>query len=457
MAEIFEKPISPTPHLVKKFYFLDYFYILLKSVKNYSSQFEIFESFKILKKEYLLGESKYKKLTIDDETGLSQKQIAKFFYTFEQVVSESHEYGLIEKESHHQRLRPLPARKPSAKTKLELERKKSISLTEIGEAALRKYEISKFDFNLFMLDLMEKNHYSFYELINLCYSDKNLKNGLMIFPIYSGLKLGIDKSSFTTHGHVLDYSKALIRQFENDIKVYTNKNILLNEQEQILIGRLRADNIIGENRNDKFDPSKYNATLSRFRKYWLNYFLKSIYNYPYSFSTFSIWIERAKQCGVLNTTEFFPDFSGRIVYPTSVILSNTKNKDFLKVFEYQTGQTLYIHKPHWTEEKNQIDFIKTLLDEYMIFQKMRKTHFVNLADLKERVCFRSRLPGFVFDDFLEKSYQLNLKGELRIQISLEADRLPQETNAMYLRREPILVNGKYKNIIAINYRRENNE
>lgn len=457
MSEIFPKPILPTPHLVKKFYFLDYFYILLRSVKNHSNQNEIFESFKVLKKEYLLGESKYKKLTIDDDTELSQKQIAKFFYTFEQVVSESHEYGLIEKESNTQRIKVVPQRKPSAKTKLSLERKKNILLTEIGEKALRIYENSKFDFNLFMLALMEEKHHSFYDLINLCYSDKKLKNGLMIFPIYSGLKLGIDKSSFTTHGHVLDYSKALIRQFENDIKAYTNKNISLIEQEQILIGKLIADKIIGENRNDKFDPGKYNATLSRFRKYWLNYFLKTIYNYPYSFSTFSIWIERAKQCGVLNTTEFFPDFSGRIVYPTSVILSNIKSNDFLKVFEYKTGQVLFIHKPRWEEEQNQIDFVKTLLDEYMIFQKMRKTHFVNLADLKERVCFRNRLPGFVFDEFLEKSYQLNLKGELRIQISLEADRLPQETNAMYLRREPILVNGKYKNIIAINYRRDNHE
>ncbi|WP_032560160.1 hypothetical protein, partial [Bacteroides fragilis] len=81
----------------------------------------------------------------------------------------------------------------------------------------------------------------------------------------------------------------------------------------------------------------------------------------------------------------------------------------------------------------------------------RKTHFINLLDLKERVCFKKRIPGFIFDDFLEKTYLMNLKGEIRVKISLEADKLPQETNAMYLKREPILVNGKYKNIISINY------
>jgi hypothetical protein len=62
------------------------------------------------------------------------------------------------------------------------------------------------------------------------------------------------------------------------------------------------------------------------------------------------------------------------------------------------------------------------------------------------------MPGFCFDNFLENAYLTNLKGELKIQISLEADKLPHETSAMYMKREPILINGKYKNIIAINYR-----
>ncbi|MBF8265889.1 MAG: hypothetical protein HW384_1753, partial [Dehalococcoidia bacterium] len=48
---------------VKKFYFLDYIYILLYSIHEYSKMKDIISSFLELKRRYRLGESKYKKLT----------------------------------------------------------------------------------------------------------------------------------------------------------------------------------------------------------------------------------------------------------------------------------------------------------------------------------------------------------------------------------------------------------
>ena len=59
----FFNDIVPTSNLVKRFYLLEYFLILLKSVESYANQGDIFESFKKMKKEYQLGESKYKKIT----------------------------------------------------------------------------------------------------------------------------------------------------------------------------------------------------------------------------------------------------------------------------------------------------------------------------------------------------------------------------------------------------------
>lgn len=436
-------------NVVRKFYFLDYFYILLRSVKLHSNQNDIFESFKVLKKQHLLGDSKYKKLSSDENVErLTKKQLAKFRYTFEQVIAESLDYKLIEKR-HVEMLRPVPSRWTAETRKID-DQRKQIYLTNIGEDALLEYERSKQHFNLFVLKLMEKNHNSFKQLINLCYSDRTLKNGLLILPIYSGLKLGFEKSNFVTNGHVIEYSKALAYQLEKDIRTYTNKNVSLKEKESELILKLKNDKILGEDNSKAFNTEFYNAILSRFRKYWLNYFLKDIYNYPNSFSVFNIWIERARQVGVLHTTEFFPDFSGRIIYPTSVVVREMNNPDFLLAFKYPTNETLYIHSPVWENYHEQ--FVKVLLDEYYILQKTRKTHFINLSDLKERICFKLRIPSFVFDDFLQNTYSLNLQGKLHIQISLEADRLPQETNALYLKREPILVHGKYKNIIAINYR-----
>lgn len=224
------------------------------------------------------------------------------------------------------------------------------------------------------------------------------------------------------------------------------------KKEEELLEKLKEDGFISDNMNDSFDTSKYYTLLSRFRKYWLNYFLKEIYNYPFSYSTFSLWIERAKQIGIIYTTEFYPNFSGRIVYPTSIISTKVKNcRDFKELFSYNTGEKLYMHCP--SIENNINSFVEILHKEFILLQNSRKTHFINLTDLKERVCFKMRLPQFIFDSFLEYAYNLNLKNKLPVQISLEADKLPQETKAMYLNREPILVNGKYKNIISINYNR----
>lgn len=440
MKNLFENTpkINSTPTFVKKFYFLDYFYILLKSVESQSHYEYILQEFIILKNKYSLGESKYKKLTIDEDV-LTHKQMVKFEYTFKQVLSESLEYDLVE--------RSFPPNKTSENDKDSL-----IHITRFGEKVLKDYEEKgKQTFNFSILSKMEKKSFAFYQLLKLCYDENNSKNGLLIFPIYSGLKLNFDKSSFVTNKQVLEYSRALRLKLENDIKTYTKKTVVsLVEEEDILINKLKSDKIITEYINQSFDSDKYNALLSRFRKYWLNYFLKNIYGYEYSFDTFNIWVERAKQIGILHTTEFFPDFSGRIIYPTSIITRNTNNKDFFEAFAYETGEFLYIHEPQW--DIFQEPFIKTLQEEYYVLQSSKKTHFINLLDLKERVCFKLKISGFTFDKFLEQTYLLNLQSKLnKIQISLEADKLPQETNAMYLKREPVLINGKLKNIIAINY------
>jgi hypothetical protein len=89
------------------------------------------------------------------------------------------------------------------------------------------------------------------------------------------------------------------------------------------------------------------------------------------------------------------------------------------------------------------------LDSYFSLRRTNRSYFINLADIRELVCYNMRISQHLFDSFLEKAYFLNLKGHLKVKISLEADKLPQETKALYLRREPVMVDGKYRNIIAI--------
>lgn len=416
---------------IGKFYFLDYFYILLRSVESHSSYDMIFENFKRLKNKYHLGESKYKKLTSDGEK-LTDRQLTKYQYTLGQVIAEAIVYKLI-----------------------FLGSKNEIILTENGNSALGKFNESKFEFNKYVIELMESETRAFFYLLDLSYNKNELKNGLMVFPIYSPSKLGFAQSYFKTSGDILEYSSKLLEKISLDLKTYTNKKDLkLIEAERDLIKKLVEDNIIGIEKSDTFDNRLFNSVINRFRKFWLTFFLREVYEFKYTYSIFNLLIERGKQIGVLNTTEFFPNINGRVVYPTSIISKGVTNSDFVPICEYPNKMSLFIYKPHWNDDNQEI-FVDSLVTNYFQYKSIRKTHFISLADLRERVCFKMRIPSFVFDEFLEKAYNLNLKGQLRkIQIALEADRLPQETNAMYIKREPVLVNGKYKNIIAINYRQK---
>lgn len=421
------KEPNPSPQMVRKFYFLDYILILLQSCKNYDNKDEdIFVNFKILKDKERLGESKYKKLTID-QTGFTFKQFQRYLYTYEQVIIEAISYDLIK------------------------QNKNKLILTETGAECLNIGEKDKRLFYEKLLLLMEKKYFAFYDLINLCYNENKTKNGLLIFPIYSPRKLGFEKSNMKTDGDLILYSKKLKKKLESDIINFLGQNINLDEANDLLIQSLVNDDLISKEPEKLFDEKKYNSTISRFRKYWLNYFLNKIYNYKHSFETFNIWVERGKQLGIIHTTEFYPNFDGRLVYPTSIITVKNNNKDLINVFNYENGKKLFIHKLRWNQD-NQDSFIDSLVDSYFDLKRKRGTHFVRISDLRERVCYKKRIPSFIFNEFIEKIYIRNLKGDTKVQISLEADRLPYETNAMYLKREPVSINGQYKNIIAIDYR-----
>lgn len=433
---MFDNAPSPKPQQVKKFYFLDYFYILLESCEILENKAVVFSNFRFLKDQARLGESKYKKLLSEHETEkLSKRQVQRYRYTFDQVISEASNYGLI------------------------ISKKEGIIITPLGEECLRIGRNNRREFYNRILYLMESNYFAFYHLVNFCYEQNSSKNGLLIFPIYSPRKLGLEKSNMKKHKDWFGYTNQLRIKLEKDIFKYLEKRIDLKGASDILVDKLVEDKILSKNKPDKeFDQSKYNAIIGRIRKYWLNYFLKDIYNYNFSFDTFNLWIERGKQLGIIHSSEIYPEFDGRLVFPTSVIIKKNNNPDLVELYSYENSFKLFSHMPDWERTDNkrksvvQNTFVENLYHSYYDLRRTRKSHFVRLSDLREKVCYKMRIPMFVFNDFLERAYFKNLRDELPIQISLEADRLPQETNAMYLKREPLLINGQYKNIIAIDYK-----
>src|SRR5690606_4676222 len=136
---------------------------------------DIFEAFKNYKHKYQLGESRYKKLTKDDEK-LSEKQLSRYFYTLQQVIFESESYNLIKKNNN------------------------TFELTNLGKEALLESIKSRYLFNKFIFKLMEEKHLAFYHIVTLCFKVNKTKNGLLIFPIYSPLKLGFQKENMINSG-----------------------------------------------------------------------------------------------------------------------------------------------------------------------------------------------------------------------------------------------------------------
>ena len=69
------------------------------------------------------------------------------------------------------------------------------------------------------------------------------------------------------------------------------------------------------------------------------------------------------------------------------------------------------------------------------------------------VCYNMKISEYVFQVLFNSVYRANLAGNLNVKISLEVNRLPEETKAMYLKQEPVLVDGQFRSIIAINVAR----
>lgn len=419
--------LAKSLNAVKKFYFLEYFYVLLKSVEKYSDREQIFNSFRELKKERRLGESKYKKLVSEKEK-LTKVQLDRYRYTFGEVIYEASQYKLINI------------------------KKSFLYLTELGKDLIDIYEKEgQVAFNQVLFGLMEARYdNAFRYIIDLLYKINKRRSGLLILPIYSPRQLDFDRSTVRTAGDIVEYSKILLKKMEEDLNTYLGIKKSLIVINNTILKRLYENELISRNPKTEFTPNKYNVITKRFRDYWFSYFLIEIYGYQGSLSSFDIWTYRGKQIGIIHATEFYPNFNGRVVYPTSVIMNKVKSNDFKSLIIYPNSNdlSLYIHDPK-INDKNQQLFVDCLVNAYYDIRKNVRSYFVNLLAIREIVCYKMKISELVFQKFLDNTYELNLKNKLQIRISLEVDKLPEETKAMYLKQEPVMVDGKYRNIIAI--------
>jgi len=404
---------------VKKFYFFDYFYILLKAVAKSDSSSRVFVNFQNLKESLNLGESKYKKIGVISDT-VSDSMFNRYWYTFNEVVEESEALGLITRGLNYK-------------------------LTEKGTLLLDTYDLNGTEsFNEQLFVLIENKGFGFHYLLSSLLRINPTNAGTIVFPSYSPLKLHFSKKDILEDNKFIDYLNALCGQLMNDITLHLGEQINLNGPNNELIDRLVETGLINKNYNLN-NPKDYNLIVTRVRNFWANHFLRNVYGFKNinSISNFDIWAYRAKQIGILNISEFHPGINGKMIYPTSILFKKIKSAEFKKIFEYPTGEVLYIHNPSFGD-----GFISSLYESYLELKRSYRSYFVNLNDLRDIVCYKLKISNRKFVELLEKAYELNLKGTLSISISLEADKLPSE-KAVYQTRDPIYIAQKVKNIIAI--------
>lgn len=414
---------SPSQSLYtpRKFYFIEYFYIFLTSVQRARSDERAFEDFRELKEERGLGESKFRRQPKQKENP-TPRQLERFRYTFNQVAEESRDYELV--------------------VRLE---SGAWEITTQGKELLASYGTSAFRYQV--LKLMENRYGAFSYLIRTMYAQNPNNGGLLVFPLYSPLDLNIAKREIRTAKDIAVFGEKLRKRIAADCKTLADRELNLPDANRVILPKLRDDGKLPENDTAEFDPTQYNAIISRFRKFWFSYLLKEVYRIGVSESTFELWAYRGKQLGTINVSEYFPGMSGRIAYPLAVVGKEVRSKDFTRI-SYNETSDLWLHEP----SPDFLDaFVDNLTNAYVNQRRSASSYFTSLYVVREIVCLKCRISERTFELFLNEAYERSLREQLRIRISLEVDRTPGETSATYRRREPIFVRTQSYNIIGLDF------
>lgn len=418
----------------KRFYFIEYYALLLGAINKYSIVSQAQKEFIYQKNSHYLGLSRYRKISSNNEDGTLLKSKDKYEYTFSQVLLECKNFNLVE----------------------ENKQLKNLSLTIDGEKLLEAYRTNKTQYKEILLQLMERKYTAFSYLLDKIYKISPKKSGLIIFPNYSPNDLGFTKSEFLTVETVHQYIEKYEQRIVDDIKKYINQNYEVTNETLELITELKDKGYISDKLSDEFNLKKYNAVVRKTQVFWRNRLLK-FYGISSRWQSFEIWIYRAKQLGILNTTPFYPDFLGQIIYPVAIITKKEflNNTNYKLVMNYKNEKFLYKRNVQWETIEN--DFFNELWNVYSELKKRNRINFLSLHNIKEIVCYNLKISYEQFSEFLNIAYEKSLNGNTSYSISLEADKLPEETNAIYIKREPIFVNGKNRNIISLSYKGKDNE
>src|SRR5690606_8708684 len=138
------------------------------------------------------------------------------------------------------------------------------------------------------------------------------KSGLVVFPIYSPLKLHFTKQEIVEKNRLVDYLNRLKSRIESDISNSIGKKFNLAKYNSQLLNNLKNEGLVDFDYNI-IDSNRYNYLIKFIRDFWHSILLKDFYDLKIkSLSYLDLWVYRAKQLGLVNVAEYYMGISGKI-------------------------------------------------------------------------------------------------------------------------------------------------
>ena len=290
---------------------------------------------------------------------------------------------------------------------------------------------------------MESHYGQPSQLINYFRGLNKLGNGLVVFPRPSPSALNFSTEAIITGNKLEDYCRACSEYSSNEI--YKFMGILISK-EAIFFRLFTLLNAYFE----RMDYRKQSINIPReVKTIMYSFYIDTFLEGKFEAITFDIWIKRAKELKILNSTELFPGFNGLIIYPISVLVpQKINNEEFVLMAITNKNEQLFRYEPKWERFKER--YVQVLWDNYIELSRSSKNFFVSVQDLRDIVCFKLQISENTFAKFLGNAYNETMNEIIRqFKISLEVDRSPQERTFKNSKRYPILINNVPKNIIGI--------
>lgn len=163
--------------------------------------------------------------------------------------------------------------------------------------------------------------------------------------------------------------------------------------------------------------------------------------------SFMVWCPRLENFNLMCYTDYHPDIPGRILYPISSFKDERPSDNFIcrSFITDLEGRCLYVHSPKWESIKKL--FIDTLIEVYQRYYNKQTIIYISLQDIRDEVCRLLRISPFMFERFLQITYEMSVRHEINYSISLETDiRLDMKVQ---LNRRGVYLNGIMYSLIAI--------